>query len=105
MLVTPGLRIAKNANPLTGAGGDTITYTLTVENQNGANRAPAFELIITDALSTDHELPAISCPGSGCNAGATGAALTASFTGTTLTATVNQIRIPGNPSPSPIPPD
>ncbi|RPH86692.1 MAG: isopeptide-forming domain-containing fimbrial protein, partial [Desulfobacteraceae bacterium] len=90
-VVTPGLHVAKNANPLTGAGGDTITYTLTVDNQSGADRAPAFEVVITDPLSADHELPVINCPGSGCQAGASGAALTAFFIGTTLTATVDRL--------------
>ena len=90
-VVEPAITINKTVNPAAGGGGDTVTYTLVVSNTSGTNRAPAYDLAITDPLPADLSSPAITCPGAGCNAGATGAALTASFTDNTLNATINQL--------------
>ncbi len=80
-VVEPAITINKTVNPAAAGGGDTVTYTLVVTNTGGANRAPAYDLVITDLLPADLNTPAIACPGAGCNAGATGATLTASFGG------------------------
>ena len=90
-VVEPAITIVKTANPGAAAGGDMVTYTLVVTNTSGSHRAPAYDLVITDPLPADVQSPAITCPGAGCDAGTTGAALTASFTGNTLNATIDKL--------------
>jgi len=90
-VVEPVITIDKSVNPAAAAGGDTVTYTLLVTNTSGLNRAPAYDLVITDPLPADLNIPAITCPGAGCNAGATGAALAASFSANTLNATIDKL--------------
>ena len=64
-VVEPVLTIDKTVNPAAAAGGDTVTYTLVVTNTSGSNRAPAYDLVITDPLPADLNSPAITCPGAG----------------------------------------
>jgi len=51
----PALRIDKDADPASAQGGDTITFTITAENRDISGSAPAFELVVYDALHGDYE--------------------------------------------------
>lgn len=46
----PALTVNKTAAPTSADAGDTITYTVTINNASGANNSTAFEAVITDAL-------------------------------------------------------
>lgn len=45
--------LAKNANPVSGDAGDTITYTLTFSNANGNYTSTAYDVILTDTIHPD----------------------------------------------------
>jgi len=42
--------VVKGANPVSGDAGDTVTFTVTFTNANGADNTTAFDLILTDIL-------------------------------------------------------
>jgi len=46
----PSLTVAKSGSRAPGAGGDTVTYTVTVTNGSGANVSPAYDATVTDTL-------------------------------------------------------
>jgi fimbrial isopeptide formation D2 family protein/uncharacterized repeat protein (TIGR01451 family) len=49
-VVEPQLTLAKTATPDGGEAGETITYTLTVENDDVSDSSSAFDLLLTDVL-------------------------------------------------------
>ncbi|MDI6644595.1 MAG: hypothetical protein QME14_05995, partial [Methanobacteriaceae archaeon] len=51
---TPAIRITKDANPTNAQGGDTITFTLRLENQNQEYRNTAYDLQVTDPIISDY---------------------------------------------------
>ncbi|RUQ37757.1 MAG: IPTL-CTERM sorting domain-containing protein, partial [Candidatus Competibacteraceae bacterium] len=52
-VVTPQVAVSKTVSPVAAAGGDTVTYTLTVRNSaTGANAAPAYDYAFSDVLPT-----------------------------------------------------
>ncbi len=84
----PTPTINKTANPTTGAGGDTITFTLTIcNNSSGSNAASAFDWDFQDTLPSDYENPQIT----NIDAGSTGATVNASFTNNTLNGTIDEL--------------
>ena len=88
-IAEPVIQVAKTANPLTGSGGDTITFTLTITNNStGANAASAFDWVITDTLPSEYEAP---FDVTNIDAGTSGANVTASFTSNTLNGTIDQL--------------
>lgn len=80
-IVEPTLLLDKSVTPATGDGGDVVTFTLTVQHAAGSN-APAFDLVLSDALPTGMTL----VPGSWQHV--SGIAATPTVSGDTLTATV-----------------
>ncbi|MBN1855740.1 MAG: DUF11 domain-containing protein [Dehalococcoidia bacterium] len=48
---SPHLTLTKSVAPLSVIGGETVTFTLIVENQNVSYGGPAFDLTVTDALN------------------------------------------------------
>lgn len=84
----PVVSVVKTANPTSADGGSLITFTLVVSNTAaGANAASAFEWVINDPLPVEYQAQAVTF----IDTGATGAAVSASFTGNTLTGTIDQL--------------
>ena len=50
-IMIPHITSTKVANPITGQGGDTIHFTVTVSNDNDPNGASAYDLVVYDPLS------------------------------------------------------
>lgn len=48
-IVEPGLKLTKTASPTSGDAGDTITFTLVVNNAGGSN-APAYDVVLSDII-------------------------------------------------------
>ncbi len=84
----PVLSVDKSASPTTASGGTLVTFTLVVSNTaSGTNAASAFDWTVTDPLPSYYLSPSVSS----VNTGSTGAAVSASFTGNTLNATIDQL--------------
>jgi len=80
--------IDKVANPTTAQGGDTITFTLTIcNNASGSDGASGFDWRFTDNLPSDYENPQIT----NIDTGTTGATVNASFSGNTLSGTIDRL--------------
>lgn len=57
----PVLNTSKTANPTTAQGGDTITFTVRVQNQNVTNSQTAYDLHVTDPITSNyHNLTVLS---------------------------------------------
>ena len=50
----PVLNTSKVANPTTAQGGDTITFTVRVQNQNVTNSQTAYDLRVTDLINSNY---------------------------------------------------
>ncbi|BBB33538.1 hypothetical protein TTHT_2101 [Thermotomaculum hydrothermale] len=84
----PTPTITKTANPSVASGGDTITFTLQICNTaSGSNAASAFDWVINDPLPSEYENPQVT----NVDTGSTGANVSASFTGNTLNASIDQL--------------
>ncbi|OQX24902.1 MAG: hypothetical protein BWK80_18415, partial [Desulfobacteraceae bacterium IS3] len=71
-----------------GQGLDSITFTLNLCNTaSGTNAASAFDWVFTDPLPSEYQNPQTPT----FNVGATGATVSAAFSGNTLTGTVDQL--------------
>ena len=57
-LIEPQLTIDKSATPSTVQAGETVNYTIVVDNPLGARDAPAFDLVLTDLLDPNVVLDA-----------------------------------------------
>jgi len=88
-VVTPQVATGKTVTPVASAGGDTVTYTLTVRNSaTGANAAPAYDYAFSDTLPAD--MTPTGTPTA--NAGTTGAVVSGlSFSGQTLTGLIDKL--------------
>jgi len=49
-VIEPTLTVVKTASPTTGQAGDTITYTIVVENPAGTNRTDAYDVTLEDLI-------------------------------------------------------
>lgn len=88
-VVAPQVAVTKTVSPAAAAGGDTVTYTLTVRNSaTGANAAPAYDYAFGDTL------PAGTTPTGTptANVGTTGATVSGlGFSGQTLSGTIDRL--------------
>jgi uncharacterized repeat protein (TIGR01451 family)/fimbrial isopeptide formation D2 family protein len=88
-VVAPQVAVSKTVSPAAAAGGDTVTYTLTVRNSaTGANAAPAYDYAFGDTL------PAGTTPTGTptANVGTTGATVSGlGFSGQTLSGTIDKL--------------
>ena len=89
-IVLPQVAINKTVTPVAAAGGDTVTYTLTVRNSaTGSNAAPAYDYTFSDTLPADIT-PVAGSPSA--NPGATGAAVGGlGFSGQVLSGTIDKL--------------
>ena len=84
----PAPAITKTADPTTGDGGDTIGFTIEICNSaTGGDAATAFDWSFEDVLPAEYENPLLL----GTDPGATGATITASFAGNTLSGTIDRL--------------
>jgi len=88
-VVTPQVAVAKTVTPIASAGGDAVTYTLTVRNSaTGANAAPAYDYAFSDTLPADMAptgTPAASVGATGAVVGGLG------FSGQTLSGVIDKL--------------
>ena len=89
-VVLPQVAVNKTVTPVAAAGGDTVTYTLTVRNSaTGSNAAPAYDYTFSDTLPADITPVAGSAS---ANPGSTGAAVGGlGFSGQKLSGTIDKL--------------
>ncbi len=84
----PMPHIQKGVSPSTASGGDTITFSLDIcNNASGDSAAPAFDWAFTDPLPDKYENPSLQ----EIDTGSTGANVSASFSGGTLSGTIDRL--------------
>lgn len=84
----PVLAVTKDVDSPTKSGGDIVVFDVVLTNSAaGANAATAFDWVFTDALLPQYQAPSVVL----IDAGATGATVSASFTGNTLNGTIDQL--------------
>lgn len=83
----PIVAISKSVAPAAPAGGDTVTYTLTITNTSGANSTNGYDWTFTDVLPAE-----LTSPGGFTVTANAGAHVVAgSFTGNTLSGSIDQL--------------
>ncbi len=88
VVAEPSPYISKSASPSTANGGDTINFTLNIcNNGSGDTAAPAFDWNFSDVLPDKYE----NISGPTIDTGSTGASVSASFSGNTLSGTIDQL--------------
>ena len=84
----PVVRVTKQADPTPASAGDPVTFTLDITNAaSGGTAASAFDWTFSDPLPARYLSPALVS----VDPGTTGAVATASFTGNTLSGTIDQL--------------
>ncbi len=84
----PVVRVTKQAEPTSASAGDPVTFTLDITNgASGGTEASAFDWTFSDPLPARYLSPVLVS----VDPGTTGAVATASFTGNTLSGTIDQL--------------
>ncbi len=87
-IAVPKPKVQKGVSPAAPAGGDTVTYTLTITNDTtGANAAAGFDWTFKDVLPVDLSSPGAFSVISNPNL----RAIAGSFTGNTLDGTIDRL--------------
>lgn len=83
----PSLTTSKQASPTTAQGGDTITFTVRVQNQNVTNSGVAYDLQVTDPINVNYQNLTVSS----ITPYGTGISVTDNSTGSLLNLTINKL--------------